>query len=81
MHKLLWDFEMQTDHLISARQPDLEMIFKRERICRIVEFDVSAGHGVKLKENEMYLDFARELKKKTVEHESDGYSNRNWCTW
>ena len=22
IHKLLWDFEIQTDHLISARQPD-----------------------------------------------------------
>ena len=22
MHKLLWDFEIQTDHLISARRPD-----------------------------------------------------------
>ena len=23
MHKILWDFEKQADHLISARQPDL----------------------------------------------------------
>ena len=23
MHKLLWDFEKQTDHLIMARRPDL----------------------------------------------------------
>ena len=22
-HKLLWDFDIQTDHLISARKPDL----------------------------------------------------------
>ena len=22
-HKLLWDFKIQTDHLISARRPDL----------------------------------------------------------
>ena len=26
MHKILWDFEIQTDHLISARWPDLEII-------------------------------------------------------
>ena len=25
-HKLLWDFEIQTDHQISARQPDLVKI-------------------------------------------------------
>ena len=27
-HKLLWDFDIQTDHLISARRPDL-IIIKR----------------------------------------------------
>ena len=25
-HKLLWDFDVQTDHLISARRPDLIII-------------------------------------------------------
>ena len=30
-HKLLWDFEIQTDHLISARRPDLMIINKKER--------------------------------------------------
>ena len=25
-HKLLWDFEIQTDHLISARRPELIII-------------------------------------------------------
>ena len=37
---------------------------------------------VKLKESEKrdkYLDLAR--KKKTVEHESDNYTNCNWCSW
>ena len=26
LHKLLWDFNIQTDHLIPARRPDLNMI-------------------------------------------------------
>ena len=30
MHKLLWDFEIQKDHLISARRPDLEIVNKKE---------------------------------------------------
>ena len=25
-HKILWDFEIQTDHLISARRPDLVIV-------------------------------------------------------
>ena len=28
-HKLLWDFDIQTDHLISARRPDLIIINKK----------------------------------------------------
>ena len=64
--KILWDFEIQTDHLISARRPDLIIINNKERTCRIVEFAVWADHRVKLKENEKrdkYLDLARESKK------------------
>ena len=30
-HKLLWDFEIQTDHLISARRPDLIKINNKKR--------------------------------------------------
>ena len=30
-HKLLWNFDVQTDHLISDRRPDLIMINKKKR--------------------------------------------------
>ena len=30
-HKLLWDFDIHTDHLISARRPDLIIINKKKR--------------------------------------------------
>ena len=30
-HKLLWDFDIQTDHLISARRPDLIIIIKKKK--------------------------------------------------
>ena len=64
--KLLWDFDIQTDHLISARRPDLIIIIIKKKICKIVDFAVSADHRIKLKECEKrdkYLDLARELKK------------------
>ena len=55
-NKLLWDFDLQTDHLISARRPDL-IIINRIKL--------------KERENkDKYLDLAREFKK-TMEHESD----------
>ena len=65
-HKLLWDFDIQTDHLISARRPYLIIINKKKKIWKIVDFDVPADHRIKLKECEKrdeYLDLARELKK------------------
>ena len=81
-HKLLWDVDIQTDHLILARRPDLIIIKKeKERICKIVDFAVPADHRIKLKEREKkvkYLDLARESKK-TIEHECDNYTNCDWC--
>ena len=65
-HKLLWDFNIQTDHLILAIRPDLIIINKKPRICKIVDFAVSADHRINLKESEkrdMFLDLAREIKK------------------
>ena len=65
-HKLLWDFNIQTDHLIPARIPDLIIINKKKRTCKIVDFAVPADHRIKLKECEKkdkYLNLARELKK------------------
>ena len=68
-HKLPWDFDIQTDHLISARRPDLIIINKKQKnktICKIVDFAVPADHRIKLKQCEKkdkYIDLARELKK------------------
>ena len=36
-HKLSWDFEIQTDHLISDRRPGLIIINKKERTYKIVQ--------------------------------------------
>ena len=79
MYKFLWDFEIQTDYQIFTRRPNLEIINKKKRTCRIEHFAVSADHRVKLKESEKrdkYFDLAREVKK-TIEHESEGYTNCN----
>ena len=50
-HKFLWDFDIQTDHLISARRPNLIIINKKiKKICKIVDFAVPADHRIRLKE-------------------------------
>ena len=64
-HKILWDFEIQTDYLTLARWPKL-VIVNQKRTCLTVDFAIPADHWVKLKESEKrdkYLDLARELKK------------------
>ena len=76
---LLWDFEIQTNHQISARRPDLIIINnnkqknknkKNKRSCRIVDFAVPADYRVKLEGIE-----------KIVKHETDVYTNCNWWSW
>ena len=49
MHKVLWDFEIQTGHLIPARRPDLVIIIKKKKkkrkkksTCCEVDFAISA---------------------------------------
>ena len=57
-HKLLWDFKIQMDYLISARR--LDNYKQKKRTYKIVDLKI------KLKECEKkdtYLDLARELKK------------------
>ena len=58
MHKILWNFEIQTDHLIQDRRSDLEVINKNKkkdkkaRTCRIVEFAVPVDIKEKIKESQ-----------------------------
>ena len=64
----LWDFDIHTDHLISARRPDLisKKKEKKKKICKIVNFAVPDVHRINQKECEKKdkcLDFTRELKK------------------
>ena len=71
-HKLLWDVDIQTDHLMSSTKKKKKKKKEKKRTCKIVDFAVPADYRIKLKESEKkdkYLDLARELKK-TVEHVS-----------
>ena len=87
-YKLLWDFDIHTDHLISARRHDLIIINKKKRTCKIVDFVVPADHRIKLKEckkkkKKKRISTSTLLgnRKKTMEHEGDDYTYCNWCFW
>ena len=34
----MWDFSIQTDHVIEARRPDLVVVDKKDRSCKIIDF-------------------------------------------
>ena len=51
-HKLLWDFEIKTDHLKSAGRADLVIVNKKKRNFQTVDFAVPSDHRIKLKESE-----------------------------
>ena len=65
-HKILTDFDIQTDHLIPVGRADQVLINNKKRTCHLVNFVVPDYHWVKIKENDKmdkYLDFVWEMKK------------------
>ena len=65
-YKILWDFSIQTDHVIEARRPDLVLVDKKERSCEIIDFAVPGDSRIEEKEKdktEKYQDLGRELQK------------------
>ena len=65
-YKILWDFSIQTDHVIEARRPDLVVVDKIERSCKIIDFGVPGDSRIEEKEKgkiEKYQGLGRELQK------------------
>ena len=65
-HKQLWDFETETDNLLSARRTDLIIInkIKKKRTCRNVDFPGWPQRIFKEREKmDKFLDLAKEVKK------------------
>ena len=64
-YKILWDFSIQTDHVIEARRPDLVVVDKKER-SKIIDFAVPGDSRIEEKEKdkiEKYQELGRELQK------------------
>ena len=62
--KLLWDINIQCDNMIEARRPDIVVVYKKERVCIIVDITVPADRRVEKKEQEKvekYNDLKREI--------------------
>ena len=79
-HKILCDFEIQTDHLIIARWPGLPLFNKKKDLSSCGFCSFFEPQSENKRKQRKYLDLAGELKK-AIENEDDGDTNRSWCTW
>ena len=64
--KILWDFNMQTDHVTQHRRPDIVVLCKNERKCHLINIAVPGGKRIELKEQEKidnYTELRQEVKK------------------
>ena len=62
----MWDFSIQTDHVIEAQRPDLVVVDKKDRSCKIIDFAVPRDSRIEEKEKEKiekYQELGRELQK------------------
>ena len=61
----MWDFSIQTDHVIKAWKSDLVVVDKKRKTCKMIDFAVP---GVRLEEKEKekikkYQDLRRKLQR------------------
>ena len=73
-HKLLWD--IQTDHLILARQPDLIVINNNNKKENLQNCGLCCTGWPLNKTERNCLGI-----EKNSEYEGDDYTNRDWCIW
>ena len=62
----MWDFSIQTGHVIEARRPDLVVADRKDRSCKIIDFAFPGDSRIEEKEKdkiEKYQDLGRELQK------------------
>ena len=64
--KILWDFNIQTGHVIKHRRPDIVVLYKTERKCQLIDIAKPGDKRIELKEQEKidsYSELRREVKK------------------
>ena len=86
----MWDFSIQTDDVIEAQKPDLVVVNKKERNCKIIDFAVPGDSKIEEKEKdkiEKYQELGRELQKiwnvkvKIIPLVVDSTSSEDSFTW
>ena len=64
--KILWDFDIQTSHVIQHRRLVIVIVYKKERKCQLIDIAIPEERRVELNEHEKvdnYNELKREVKK------------------
>ena len=64
--KVLWDFNIPCDHIIEARRPDIVIVEKEEKVCKIIDIVIQGDSRVAEKEREKvekYQDLKQEISR------------------
>ena len=56
--KILWDFNIQTDHVIQHRRPDIVVLYKNERKCHLIDIELKEQEKI-----DNYTELRQEVKK------------------
>ena len=62
----MWDFNIQTDHVIQHRRPDIVVLYKSERKYHLTDITVNGDKKIESKEQKKidnYRELRREVKK------------------
>ena len=74
--KILWDFSIQTDHVIEARRPDFIVVDKKRRTCKIIDFALPGDSriGEKKKKEDRKVSRSKRGVTEDLECESEDYT-------
>ena len=82
-HKLVWNFNIQTDHLIPAKKTRPNNNQQKEENLQNCRLCCPGGPQNKSEGmcKEEYVPRACKRIEKAVEHESNDCANCDWCSW
>ena len=72
----MWDFSIQTDHVIEARRPDFIVVDKKRRTCKIIDFALPGDSriGEKKKKEDRKVSRSKRGVTEDLECESEDYT-------
>ncbi|TWW59398.1 hypothetical protein D4764_06G0009280 [Takifugu flavidus] len=79
--KILWDFQIQTDKMVVANQPDIVVVDKHQKTVVVIDVAIPSDSSIRKKEHKK-LEKYQGLKEETenVGHEGNSGPSSDWDT-